>query len=181
MVRLVRRDRESVRRNIDNGRPRTVRRRPGGARRRAQAGVNAWANAPDAEKAARFASAETVRWLEWGMRSSANFNARIGSSCGGRRGPEGAAPATDCQRDGAGGPHVSDAGMALRARRGLDDTQFRNRGCRSPEGRVDDMVAGGCVAGAGTDVRSTSTVSVRCADRIPACPTNPTSKSRIAG
>jgi hypothetical protein len=31
--------------------------------------VNAWASAPDAEKAARFASAETIRWLEWGMRS----------------------------------------------------------------------------------------------------------------
>jgi hypothetical protein len=29
--------------------------------------VDAWANAPEAEKAARFASAETVRWLEWGM------------------------------------------------------------------------------------------------------------------
>jgi hypothetical protein len=28
--------------------------------------VVAWANAPKAEKAARFASAETVRWLEWG-------------------------------------------------------------------------------------------------------------------
>jgi hypothetical protein len=26
-------------------------------------------NAPDAEKAARFASAEVVRWIEWGMRS----------------------------------------------------------------------------------------------------------------
>jgi hypothetical protein len=35
--------------------------------------VNAWASAPDAEKAARFASAETVRWLEWGMRSYQNF------------------------------------------------------------------------------------------------------------
>jgi hypothetical protein len=35
--------------------------------------VNAWANAPDAEKAARFASAETMRWLEWGTRSYENF------------------------------------------------------------------------------------------------------------
>jgi hypothetical protein len=35
--------------------------------------VNAWASAPEAEKAARFASAETIRWLEWGMRSYANF------------------------------------------------------------------------------------------------------------
>ena len=31
--------------------------------------VDAWVSAPAAEKAARFANAETVRWLEWGMRS----------------------------------------------------------------------------------------------------------------
>lgn len=31
--------------------------------------VSAWVSAPAAEKAARFASAESVRWLEWGMRS----------------------------------------------------------------------------------------------------------------
>jgi hypothetical protein len=35
--------------------------------------VNAWASAPDAEKAARFASAEAIRRLEWGMRSYQNF------------------------------------------------------------------------------------------------------------
>lgn len=35
--------------------------------------VTAWANAPEAEKAARFAVAEGVRWLEWGMRSYENF------------------------------------------------------------------------------------------------------------
>jgi hypothetical protein len=35
--------------------------------------VNAWSNAPEAEKAIRFASAETMRWLEWGMRSYQNF------------------------------------------------------------------------------------------------------------
>ena len=35
--------------------------------------VNAWATAPDAERAARFASAEAIRWLEWGARSYANF------------------------------------------------------------------------------------------------------------
>lgn len=35
--------------------------------------VNAWANAPETEKAARFAVAEGVRWLEWGMRSYENF------------------------------------------------------------------------------------------------------------
>jgi uncharacterized membrane protein len=31
--------------------------------------VDAWMRAPEAEKAARFASAETIRWLEWGTRS----------------------------------------------------------------------------------------------------------------
>ena len=31
--------------------------------------VDAWAKAPEAEKATRFASAETVRWLEWGANS----------------------------------------------------------------------------------------------------------------
>lgn len=35
--------------------------------------VNAWASAPDAEKPVRFATAETIRWLEWGMRSYQNF------------------------------------------------------------------------------------------------------------
>lgn len=35
--------------------------------------VRAWSSAPDAEKAARFASAEVLRWLEWGMRSYENF------------------------------------------------------------------------------------------------------------
>src|SRR3954447_589348 len=31
--------------------------------------VTAWTSAPDAEKAARFTSAEAIRWLEWGVRS----------------------------------------------------------------------------------------------------------------
>jgi hypothetical protein len=35
--------------------------------------VNAWAAAPEAEKAGRFAAAETMRWLEWGTRSYENF------------------------------------------------------------------------------------------------------------
>src|SRR5919202_1963208 len=30
--------------------------------------VDAWVRAPEAEKAARFASAEAIRWLEWGVR-----------------------------------------------------------------------------------------------------------------
>lgn len=35
--------------------------------------VNAWAVAPEAEKATRFANAEAVRWLEWGVRSYQDF------------------------------------------------------------------------------------------------------------
>jgi hypothetical protein len=35
--------------------------------------VNAWVSAPEAEKKARFASAEAIRWLEWGARSYENF------------------------------------------------------------------------------------------------------------
>ena len=33
----------------------------------------AWLTAPEAEKAARFASAEAIRWIEWGMRSYQAF------------------------------------------------------------------------------------------------------------
>ena len=35
--------------------------------------VDAWVRAPEADKAARFASAETIRWLEWGARSYQSF------------------------------------------------------------------------------------------------------------
>ncbi len=35
--------------------------------------VDAWATAPAAEKPIRFASAESIRWLEWGVRSYQGF------------------------------------------------------------------------------------------------------------
>jgi hypothetical protein len=35
--------------------------------------VSAWAAAPEAERTARLASAEAIRWLEWGMRGYQNF------------------------------------------------------------------------------------------------------------
>jgi hypothetical protein len=35
--------------------------------------VDAWMRAPDIEKPARFAGAETIRWLEWGTRSYQSF------------------------------------------------------------------------------------------------------------
>ena len=34
---------------------------------------DAWLSAPETEKAARFASAEAMRWLEWGARSYHDF------------------------------------------------------------------------------------------------------------
>lgn len=33
----------------------------------------AWVDAPEAERAARFASAEAIRWIEWGLRSYHDF------------------------------------------------------------------------------------------------------------
>jgi hypothetical protein len=35
--------------------------------------VDAWARAPQTEQAARFAGAEAIRWLEWGVRSYQSF------------------------------------------------------------------------------------------------------------
>ena len=35
--------------------------------------VSAWASAPEAEQAARFAVAESIRWLEWGTRSYQDY------------------------------------------------------------------------------------------------------------
>src|SRR5262249_58273783 len=35
--------------------------------------VDAWVSAPASEQAARFASAEAIRWLEWGTRSYQSF------------------------------------------------------------------------------------------------------------
>src|SRR5437763_7412979 len=35
--------------------------------------VDAWATAPEAERAARLARAETIRWLEWSVRSYHSF------------------------------------------------------------------------------------------------------------
>jgi hypothetical protein len=43
--------------------------------------ASAWIAAPEADKAARFASAEAVRWLEWGTRSYANFTMGLAVLC----------------------------------------------------------------------------------------------------
>jgi hypothetical protein len=46
--------------------------------------VDAWVAAPPADKEARFAAAETVRWLEWGAISTVRFT-RLGSVRSGAR------------------------------------------------------------------------------------------------
>jgi len=43
--------------------------------------VDAWASAPDVEKVARFASAEAIPWLEWGVRNYQDFTLVGGSWC----------------------------------------------------------------------------------------------------
>ena len=75
----------------------------------------AWVNAPEAEKAARFASAEAIRWVEWGMRSYHDYAlglalllvaaAVVRDSVG---------PAADRVPDGAHRPHLPGAGLAGR-------------------------------------------------------------------
>ena len=40
--------------------------------------VDAWANAPEAEKTVRFTNAETIRWLEWAVRSYYSFMQGVG-------------------------------------------------------------------------------------------------------
>src|SRR5262245_57182108 len=40
--------------------------------------ADAWLRAPAAEKTARFASAEAIRWLEWGVRSYSNYTFGLG-------------------------------------------------------------------------------------------------------
>ena len=41
--------------------------------------VNAWARAAEVEKATRFASAEAIRWVEWGVRGEATRTSRSAS------------------------------------------------------------------------------------------------------
>ena len=43
--------------------------------------VDAWASAPAAQQAARFASAETIRWLEWGVASYQTFMLGLALVC----------------------------------------------------------------------------------------------------
>src|SRR5512132_3104071 len=77
---------------------------------------DAWVNAPDTEKAARFASAEAMRWLEWGVRSYHDFaGPRIAPDRGADRGNDGG-PSAHCVPDRALWPHLPGAGVGGRLR-----------------------------------------------------------------
>ena len=77
--------------------------------------VTAWTNAPDPEKAARLASAETIRWLEWGTGSYAHF--ALGLAVFGAAAVVRTAsidPETDRVPDGSVVPRLSRPGLARR-------------------------------------------------------------------
>src|SRR5262249_40551639 len=113
--------------------------------------VNAWANAPDAEKAARFAAAEAIRWLEWGMRSYENFALGLAVLLFAIRGlSDGPGPAVSRVPDVALGRHIPGAGLGRRHRRVFTDEHHRNRPRRSRERGVDDVAPGCRLAHAST-------------------------------
>ena len=86
--------------------------------------VDAWASAPDAEKAARFASAETIRWLEWAARSYQSFMLGLAFVLFASRDRlDGAGSAGDRRSDGGVRPGLPRAGLGDRLR-GLLGRQF---------------------------------------------------------
>ena len=67
----------------------------------------AWVNAPETEKAARFASAEAVRWIEWGLRSYQAFTMGLALLPLHGRGPaDYLGSAADSLPDGAHRPYL---------------------------------------------------------------------------
>jgi hypothetical protein len=101
----------------------------------------AWTNAPDAEKAARFASAEAVRWVEWGMRSYHNFALGLALLL---FAAANLAYSVDCPTDRLPDrplrPGLSGAGLGSRLRRLLADEHDPDSGGLGPQHRVDDLV-----------------------------------------
>src|SRR5207245_1108835 len=68
---------------------------------------DAWVAAPAADKAARFASAEAIRWLEWGGTELPGLRAARRSAPGRGCGcADGVGRAADCLPDGALRPHL---------------------------------------------------------------------------
>ena len=113
--------------------------------------VNAWASAPDAEKAARLASAEAIRWIEWGGTQLPELRAGPRAAAARRRGrADGWAPAADRLPHGALRPHLPGTGLGGRNRRLHPHPRRAHRAGLGPEPRMDDL-AGRCrPAGAGS-------------------------------
>ena len=73
--------------------------------------VNAWVGAPHAEKAARFASAEAIRWIEWGARRLPELRAGPRAAAARRRGrADGWAPRPIAYLMGLSGLHLPGPG-----------------------------------------------------------------------
>ena len=65
--------RGTIWRRVGGSRARALRRAPSGRRSANKQADLAYVSAADPEKAACFASAEVVRWIEWGLRSDQNL------------------------------------------------------------------------------------------------------------
>ena len=104
---------------------------------------DAWINAPNAEKAARFASAEAMRWLEWGARSYHDFALGLAllliaaAIVGAAR-----IPRPIAYLIGALWPQLPGAGVGGRLRRLLGNAHHPDSGGLGPHPCVDDLA--GC-------------------------------------
>ena len=115
--------------------------------------VNAWVSAPDAEKAARFASAEAIRWIECGARSYQTSRWASRCCCSPPRSGGRVELAADRLPDGARRPHLPGAGLGSRDRRLHPNTRLSHRAGLGPESGMDDLADRCRPAGAGRRAR----------------------------
>src|SRR5947209_3743650 len=109
----------------------------------------AWVSAPEAEKAARFASAEAIRWIEWGMRSYQAFALGLALLLLAAAVVRTAwVSPSDRVPDGALRPRLVGAGLGGRLRGFLTDDVERHRVGRSRGRGVDDLAGCGRLADA---------------------------------
>jgi hypothetical protein len=158
--------------------------------------VDAWVRAPEAEKAARFASAETIRWLEWGTRSYQSFMfgltlILLGSAVA----LTARLPRAIGYLIGAVRSWLHRAGLGARFRGLLRNRRIRNPGRLRPHGGLDHLACCGRLADEGivqnahsvaTDPQSASISSVAghrsssdCGHYVVTTPSSPLS-SRMA-
>jgi hypothetical protein len=111
----------------------------------------AWISAPDAEKAARFASAEAIRWIEWGMRSYQAFALGVALLLFAAAVVRLASVPRPIPvlMGGSLRLRLAGAGLGGRLRRLLSNDVGRDRACRSPGPRVDALAARRRLADAG--------------------------------